>query len=110
MEVCEQVLAVDPLKRAPFNWFRVSEGNAHSATSRWKHGGSRHSQTGYCSGNTGAVDSPGVQPTPSPLLDKSLSTAYHKCFPSLTKSTREDRLGVGGESTCEVPNPLIQFN
>ena len=39
-----------------------------------------------------------------------LSTAYHKCFPSLTKSTREDRLGVGGESTCEVPNPLIQFN
>ena len=39
-----------------------------------------------------------------------LSTAYHKCFPSLTKSTREDILGVGGESTCEVPNPLIQFN
>ncbi len=36
--------------------------------------------------------------------------AYHKCFPSLTKSTREDRLGVGGESTCEVPNPRIQFN
>src|SRR6266851_3765799 len=27
----------------------------------------------------------------------SLSTVYHKCFPSLTKSTREDRLGVGGE-------------
>jgi hypothetical protein len=39
-----------------------------------------------------------------------LSTAYHKCFPSLTKSMREDRLGVGGESTCEDPNPLIQFN
>jgi hypothetical protein len=44
------------------------------------------------------------------LFFGTLSTVYHKCFPSLTKSTREDRLGVGGEDTCEVPNPLIQFN
>ena len=36
-----------------------------------------------------------------------LSTAYHKCFPSLTRLMREDKLGVGGESPCEVPNPLI---
>src|SRR5437764_14583924 len=29
-----------------------------------------------------------------------LSTAYHKCFPSLTKPTRENKLGVGGEDIC----------
>ena len=44
------------------------------------------------------------------LIGANLSTLYHKCVPSLTESTREDRLGVGGESTCEVPNPRIQLN
>ena len=39
-----------------------------------------------------------------------LSTGYHKYFPSLTASAPEDKLGVGGESICEVPNPLIQLN
>jgi tetratricopeptide (TPR) repeat protein len=37
-----------------------------------------------------------------------LSTAYHKCVPSLTGPRREDRLGAGGETPCEVPNLAIQ--
>src|SRR5205085_10369245 len=77
MEACEPVLAVDPLKRAPFHWFPADEGPAHLATSRWKHRVSRHSQTGDCSRSTGTVYSPGVQPPPSPWLDKSLSKARH---------------------------------
>src|SRR6266571_1280312 len=33
-----------------------------------------------------------------------LSTGYHKSVPPLTGGTREDRLRVGGENTCVVPN------
>ncbi len=40
----------------------------------------------------------------------SLSTGYHKSVPPLTGGTREDRLRVGGENTCVVPNPLIQLH
>ena len=39
-----------------------------------------------------------------------LSTGYHKSVPPLTRGTREDRLRVGGENTCVVPNPLIQLH
>ena len=41
----------------------------------------------------------------STLLRTAVSTANHKFFPGLTESTREDKLGVGGESPCEVPKP-----
>jgi GAF domain-containing protein len=40
----------------------------------------------------------------------SLSTAYHKLFPSLTETRRGDRLGAGGETPCVVPNPAIRLN
>ncbi len=44
------------------------------------------------------------------LNETKLSTGYHKSVPPLTRGTREDRLRVGGESLCVVPNPLIQLS
>ena len=44
------------------------------------------------------------------LTGVTLSTGYHKSVPPLTGGTREDRLRVGGENTCVVPNPLIQLH
>jgi hypothetical protein len=58
-------------------------------------------------GRTFSVPVPVMNQSPGPQ-QITLSTAYHKSLPSLTRSRGKERLEAGGEFPCVVPNPVIQ--